>query len=189
MTGGDGVGETRLGSPSVSAVTVRRGEQRDAAGIAGVHVRSWQVAYRGLLPDERLDRLSVEEREQQWGDVLGEGDGASFTLVADLDDRVAGFCSVATPSRDADARERTAEVAAIYVEPQLWRRGIGAALLTAAVEELRRGGWHEATLWVFAENANARSFYARFGFAPDGSEERHAPSGPAAVRLRAALGG
>ena len=173
----------------MTGVTVRRAEPRDAAGIAGVHVRSWQVAYRGLLSDERLDGLSVEEREQRWAGVLGEGDGDSFTLVADLDDRVAGFCSVAAPSRDTDAGERTAEVGAIYVEPQLWRRGIGTALLAAAVDELRRGGWHEATLWVFAENAVARGFYARFGFAPDGSAATHETGGPAVLRLRATLRG
>lgn len=173
----------------MTGVTVRRAEPRDAAGIAGVHVRSWQVAYRGLLPDERLDELSVEERAQRWGALLGDGDGTSFTLIADRDDRIAGFCSVAAPSRDADAGEHTAEVAAIYVEPELWRRGVGSALLAAAIEELRRGGLHDATLWVFAENADARSFYARFGFDPDGLQPSHETRGPEAVRLRAALGG
>ncbi|MDP8942805.1 MAG: GNAT family N-acetyltransferase [Actinomycetota bacterium] len=171
----------------MTGVTVRRAGRGDAAAIAGVHVRSWQAAYRGLLEDETLDAMSVERREQSWGELLGEGDGPSFTLVADLAGRVAGFCSVATPSRDVDAAEGTAEVAAIYVEPQLWRRGVGSALLAAAVDDLHREGWRDATLWVFAENTDARTFYARFGFELDGSQARHETRGPAAVRLRAAL--
>ena len=43
-------------------LTVRRATPEDAAGVAGVHVRSWQVAYRGLLPDDYLDGLRPEDR-------------------------------------------------------------------------------------------------------------------------------
>ena len=32
----------------------------DALEVAGVHVRAWQSAYRGLLPDEHLDGLRVD---------------------------------------------------------------------------------------------------------------------------------
>jgi RimJ/RimL family protein N-acetyltransferase len=48
------------------------------------------------------------------------------------------------------------------------------------------------TLWVLAENQQARDFYARFGFEPDGAEMKHAGSGEKEVRLRgpvAALSG
>ena len=38
-------------------MTVREAQPRDAAEVAGVHVRSWQVAYRGLFPDDYLDGL------------------------------------------------------------------------------------------------------------------------------------
>lgn len=34
----------------------------DAMEVAGVHVRAWQVGYRGLLPDAYLDGLRAEER-------------------------------------------------------------------------------------------------------------------------------
>jgi hypothetical protein len=48
-------------------LTVRRAELRDAAGIAAVHVASWQEAYRGLLPQEYLESLSVRDRIETWG--------------------------------------------------------------------------------------------------------------------------
>lgn len=159
-------------------VRVRKAETSDARATAGVHVRAWQAAYRGLLPDELLDRLSVEERERNWRELLGEASGRSFTLVAvDDADVVQGFCALATPSRDDDADERTAEVAATYVEPGRWRVGVGAALLDAALAELRRAGYEQATLWVFAANEGARLFYRSFGFEPDGRDARHDWSG------------
>src|SRR5665647_1820355 len=41
---------------------VRRAEPQDAPVVARVHTASWRQAYRGLLPQEYLDALSVEAR-------------------------------------------------------------------------------------------------------------------------------
>jgi hypothetical protein len=43
---------------------IREAELRDARGIAEVHVRSWQAAYAGIIPDEEFARLSVDQREE-----------------------------------------------------------------------------------------------------------------------------
>jgi ribosomal protein S18 acetylase RimI-like enzyme len=152
---------------------VRRARRQDARAIAELHVRAWRSAYRGLVPDELLDALSIEERERAWTEVLGGTDGSSFTLVAvGGDGRVVGFCTARTPSRDDDASEGTAEVAATYVDPGHWRAGVGGSLLQSTLAELRRAGFRDATLWVFADNDSARAFYRAFGFEPDGRERR-----------------
>ncbi|MEY2515901.1 MAG: hypothetical protein QOJ89_3259 [bacterium] len=100
---------------------------------------------------------------------------------------VAGFCSIVAPSRDDDAGERTCEVAAIYVDPEAWRRGIGRALLEAAVREARADGWRTVTLWVFAANDRAHAFYEAFGFAPDGGALVDESSGRSEIRMRVKL--
>jgi ribosomal protein S18 acetylase RimI-like enzyme len=171
----------------MTVTSVRRAGVQDAAAIALVNVRSWQAAYRGLVSDSVLDALSVEEREVRWRERLERDEGTSFTLVAEHDAAVAGFCTVSVPSGDDDAGELTAEVGAIYVEPDLRREGLGSTLLTAALDRLRADGWREATLWVFAENDVAREFYGRFGFAPDRAEKTHERTGQTVVRLRASL--
>jgi hypothetical protein len=38
---------------------MREAQPQDAAEVARVHVRSWQVAYRGLFPDDYLDGRSA----------------------------------------------------------------------------------------------------------------------------------
>jgi hypothetical protein len=43
-------------------LSVRRAGPGDEAEVAGVHVRSWQAGYRGLLPDRYLDALRPEDR-------------------------------------------------------------------------------------------------------------------------------
>lgn len=167
-------------------VTVRTATRDDAPAIAGVHVRSWQVAYRGLVPDSILNGLSVEQRRTIWHQLLANNDGI-FTLVAECNAELVGFCSIATPSRDEDASEETCEVTAIYVAPSAWRAGIGRSLLSTALDEVRQDGWREVTLWVFAANAGARAFYDGFGFVPTGAETHHQPSGQTEIRLRAPL--
>lgn len=167
---------------SASPVEVVRGASvEDAAGIATVHVAAWRVAYRGVVPEEVLATLSVEQRERGWRRTLA--DGAVPTLVAESGGRVVGFCTLACPARDDDAGERTAEIAAIYVDPERWRRGIGTRLARAALDRLR--GRDSVTLWVFAANAAAIAFYERLGFAPDGAE-RDDDFGQRAIRMRSA---
>lgn len=44
------------------AVRLRRATVADAAAIAEISVRAWQTAFRGIVPDERLDAMRVEQR-------------------------------------------------------------------------------------------------------------------------------
>jgi GNAT superfamily N-acetyltransferase len=140
------------------------------------------------MPDELLDGLSVAEREEAWREAL-TADESSEVYVAVDDGAVVGFCAVATPSRDSDAADRTAEIGAIYVRPDVWRTGVGRALMDVALRDLQAGGWRWVTLWVLAKNQQARGFYGRFGFEPDGAEMAHERSGETEVRLRGSIAG
>ena len=84
-------------------VTIRVATEGDASGIARVHVRSWQEAYAGIVPDAYLASLDADERTAQWGRYLREGPADEIhTWVALAADRVVGFVTVG-PSRDEDA--------------------------------------------------------------------------------------
>ena len=55
-----------------------------------------------------------------------------------------------------------------------WRgRGIGSALLTAAVDQARAAGAHKIALQVWPHNAAALALYERFGFRREGYLTRH----------------
>jgi len=167
-------------------VRVRHAIPQDASAIARVHVRSWQVAYRGLLDDAVLDRLSVEEREVMWRALLSEVGSGSGTLVAEVAAEIVGFCSLMTAGEE-DGGVTCCELAAIYVTPESYRQGIGSALLSRSLEHARSDGCGEMILWVLRDNRPARAFYQRFGFKPDGVEKWDAATGQVEVRLRATL--
>jgi ribosomal protein S18 acetylase RimI-like enzyme len=124
-------------------ITVREAQAQDAAEVAGVHVRSWQVAYRGLFPDDYLDGLRAEDRMAHY--TFGDGrPGRPATLVAVIDATICGFVAIGS-ARDEDAAD-AGEVDAIYVDPQAWGRGIGRSLIAEARTRLSRQGFTEAVL-------------------------------------------
>jgi L-amino acid N-acyltransferase YncA len=171
----------------VSAIVVRDAAAADARAIASVHVRSWQEGYRGIVDDAVLDGLSVDRRERAWRERVEAADAAQRTLVAERGGAVVGFCSVAAPTRDRPADEGTAEVVALYVDPDQWRSGAGTALLDAAVDGLRRDGWERVTLWVLERNARGRAFYERCGFVADGARQELPDLGVMEIRLALGL--
>jgi L-amino acid N-acyltransferase YncA len=153
-----------------ASIALRLARPEDARPIAEVHVGSWRHAYRGLLPEGYLDRLSVDEREASWREALATGSAGA--VVAEAEGRIVGFASFG-PSRDEDAAEGVGEVPAIYVEPEVLGTGVGRSLLAEAAARLRDAGFRRATLWVLEANARARRFYEHAGWAWDGTVSRH----------------
>jgi ribosomal protein S18 acetylase RimI-like enzyme len=60
------------------------------------------------------------------------------------------------------------ELYALYVTPAWWSAGVGRALMGSVLSALEDDGYRRVVLWVLADNARARRFYERAGFAADG---------------------
>ena len=137
----------------------------DELDVARVHVRAWQVGYRGLMSDAYLTGLRPEDRAKRYS--FGEGsESRPRTLAATESGAIVGFATF-SPAEDGD-RKSIAELNALYVEPDYWKRGIGAALETAARASLIELGYQRAMLWVLAGNVRAIGFYESQGWRPNG---------------------
>ncbi len=149
--------------------------------VARVHVRTWQSAYRGLLPAAYLDGLKPEDRAARY--TFENPDPAKpFTIVADDNGLIVGFASTG-PARDDDA-QGCGELYAIYVDPDRWGSGIGAELIKAARARLVKLGFQRAILWVMEGNVRAERFYTVDGWQPDGQERTQKIWGIAVNELR-----
>jgi GNAT superfamily N-acetyltransferase len=164
-------------------LAVRRATGADAPGIAALHVRAWQWAYRGLLPGPYLDGLTqqVAEREAMWRQILGRGDAAHPVWIAELDGRIAGFCNTSPAPGD---HPDTAQVQTLYLEPEVVGTGVGAALMGHLLTDLRSRGVRAAILWVLDANLRARRFYERGGWRPDGTTRVEAFRGAPVLEVR-----
>lgn len=149
------------------ALQIRAAAVDDAHGIAVVHVTSWQTAYRGLMPDDVLDGLSIEQREEGWRRILDDSHATGRTIVADRDGAIVGWASFG-PGRDAEASGQ-GELWGLYARPDEFSTGVGHALISAAETALRQGGFTSAYLWVLDGNDRAATFYERLGWIEDGA--------------------
>ncbi len=170
-----------------SVMLLRPAEPEDAMAVARVHVRSWQAAYRSLLPEEYLDGLRPEDRARGY-DFSHRNRLKPYTIVAADGPEILGFATVA-PSRDGDL-PAYGELCALYVDPGQWGRGAGAALIAASRGRLARLGFQNAFLWLLFGNARAARFYEIDGWSEDGQRKTDAIWGVTVeeVRYRRGIG-
>ena len=161
----------------------------DARRFEEIRVAGWKAAYVGLLDQQLLDGLAVDdERVAQREAWIAEPVDGEVMLVAEVDGAVVGGAFL-LPYRDDDLTD-TAELAALYVQPGLRFGGIGSALLTAGFARMPQP---QQALWTLEGNAPARRFYERHGFTYDGTRKLldRIPGSPPEVRYlrrRAAAG-
>jgi GNAT superfamily N-acetyltransferase len=177
---------------SMPAASIRPATLADVEGIGLVHVRSWQSAYQGKMPQHHLDGLDPARRAEVWRRIAEETEptrGVSPCRGGGgrRHHRFASF----GPSRDSDTDPQvTGEVFAIYAHPDDWGTGTGRALMASTVVQLARLGYADAILWVLDTNNRARRFYALEGWEIDGANKADGSRGfdITEVRYRKALG-
>ena len=153
------------------AASVRPAALADAEGIGLVHVRSWQSAYHGKMPQDHLDGLDPARRAEVWRRIMEETEPSRGGVLVSVAEGggITGFASFG-PSRDSDTDPQvTGEVFAIYADPDAWGTGTGRALMASMVAELARLGYVGAILWVLDTNDRARRFYHLAGWEEDGA--------------------
>lgn len=130
----------------------------DFAAVRQIYYETWQVAYRGLMPQRFLDQLTPAS----WHP---EKDWQNFLLALDASRTIIGICKFG-PARLSDYAT-WGELAALYVTPGHQRAGIGQRLMTTALDRLN-ADQHPVYLRVLTANDAAQRFYTRFGFHDSG---------------------
>ncbi|MFH0520219.1 GNAT family N-acetyltransferase [Streptomyces sp. M41] len=134
---------------------------------------------RTALPDDEeelshLDRATwsplhavMPEPQPPYGPFFDERHVPDDYLVAELDRRIVGYIrlALATPLA-CNAHVRQIQGLAVCDEAR--GRGVGRALIRAAVEEARRRGARRLTLRVLGHNTPARKLYEAEGFVVEG---------------------
>lgn len=148
-------------------VELQRVSQEMLPALSELHVRSWQVAYRGMVPDAHLDGMSVERRLARWLERFPSLVSEEYAIVAD--ESVVGFCVLGATR---DSGEQVGEIHGFYLHPDAWGKGYAHPAMRLALVRLREAGFMVVTLWVLEPNARARRFYERAGFALDGGRQQ-----------------
>lgn len=145
----------------LTMIQIRKAELDDAAGIATVHVASWRETYRGIVPDDFLDNLSIQRRTDGWVNSLSDPSNLYHrTFVAEVDGQIAGFSNYGFPQEKNE--EFDGELYAIYLLKSAQGRGIGKMLFVEAARGLLELGSSSMLVWVLKDNPT-RGFYEHLG--------------------------
>lgn len=148
---------------------IRSAVLEDAAGIAKVHVSSWQTTYTGLMPDEVIASRGLENRTRIWTRILSDDNRKAILLVAEDNECIVGFVDGGTPQNDSE--EFDSELYAIYLIKEAQGKGIGRALIQSFVKKLHEAGYTSMVLSVLNENVSSRGFYEKMGGTLSGEGE------------------
>ena len=141
---------------------VRSAQRADLPAVAALWLALIE-SHAALDPVFALRSGAPAALEAELRRAFGDADTALF--VADADGRVAGFCAAHVERSPALARESCrAEITELVVEPAARRRGIGRALVDAALAWSRSRGVVRVEVRVAARNEAGQVFWRRLGF-------------------------
>jgi putative acetyltransferase len=153
-----------MSEQNVESIVIRRIEPEDYRGLQRIHEQP-----RAVFGTLQLPYPSA----QMWRQRLERQAGNHYGLVACVRDTVVGSLGLVVPER-SPRRRHVGEIG-MAVHDQWHGRGIGAALVQAAIELADR--WlnlRRLELATYTDNERAIDLYKRFGFEVEGLLRRYA---------------
>ena len=149
------------GAMETVGFVVRMGGEPDYEGFFRLFAA---VAAEGRWIGSELP-LDQAGHRQRFVDLLADRENPAAAFVAEADGRHVGQLLVHT-------RSGIGEIS-MAVDAGWRGRGVGTALMAAAVDWARQHGVHKLALQVWPHNVAARGLYQRFGFVEEGHLRRH----------------
>ncbi|MFC7364623.1 GNAT family N-acetyltransferase [Bhargavaea changchunensis] len=143
---------------------VRRAQPGDERAMAEVHVRSWRTTYRGIVSEEYLDSLEIEERENRWRSGISHTEA----FVAEDLEGIVGFAN-GGQERSGNYPGYDGELYAIYLLKECQGQGAGHELVRQVAIALNKAGFHSLLVRVLRNNPS-RYFYEALGGVRLGAE-------------------
>ena len=147
-------------------IKIRKAEISDALGIGIVHIDSWLSTYRGIIPDERLDKLSYDRGEVKWNNHIKQSiiNKEEILLVAEEDQKIIGFCYGGLNKYENPelAKKYKADLQLIYLLKEYQKKGVGKRLIFEFVKQIQNIGFHSMIIWVLDKNSS-KGFYEKLG--------------------------
>ena len=151
-----------------SEISIRSALENDAEIFVRLHyeaVHSMAAASYEKSILEAWSSSKIEERISVVRKNIKENPDHAFKLLAEIDGVVVGLGEVVPV---------LSELRAVYVSPQVARRGVGSALLNRLEEIARENGATE--LWLDS-SLNAEPFYRAHGYKSEGLDVHELRSG------------
>jgi len=142
-------------------INIRKVKIGDEKVLAYIQTESWKAAFHSILSKEDLNKYTnIDEAEDMYKMLLDNGIGHGYILSVDGTPHCIAYWN---KSREEEMKDH-AELICIHSLSGNWGKGYGSMMLEYILQEMKDAGFNKAMLWVFEENARARSFYEKYGF-------------------------
>lgn len=145
------------------SLTIRLALPTDALDMAEIHMRSWEIAYKDIIPREFICEKNTTRQALYKRVITYENTNA---YVIQYNKNTMGIMKIA-PCQDNDLNEDFYELHYVYLHPNYFRMGIGTKSLEFAFDIARKLNKKYMTVWVLADNINSIKFYEKCGFTKD----------------------
>ncbi|MGW7258546.1 N-acetyltransferase family protein [Streptomyces sp. NPDC054834] len=136
--------------------SIRTARPEDGEALTLIDVATWSHLH-----------AVVPEPQPPYRPFFSERHAVEDTLVAESDGRVVGYVRLGFPT-PLDCNAHVRQIQGLAVADEARGRGVGRALIRAAVAEARRRGARRITLRVLGHNTPARKLYESEGFVVEG---------------------
>ena len=119
-------------------IIIRTATINDAEKVAKIKIEGWQTAYRGIIDDEFLDNMNLNEEIEKRKDNIKDG---VDIIVAEFNNEIVGFCLYRNYIKDPESYPNAdCEISSLYVKSSLKRKGIGTKLMQYVIQKLQNQG-------------------------------------------------
>lgn len=136
--------------------SIRVARPEDDGALTLIDVATWSPLH-AVMP----------EPQAPYPPFFSERHAVEDHLVAESDGRVVGYVRLGRPT-PLDCNAHVQQIQGLAVADEARGRGVGRALIRAAVAEARRRGARRITLRVLGHNTPARKLYESEGFVVEG---------------------
>ena len=139
---------------------IRKRQKEDCSDVAHVVTIAWNETYKGIVPDEFLNNLYLNEEARAMNSYNKFDEKDNHQFVLEVDNKVVGFVNVgSTDDKDYD---NCGEIHAIYIINGYKGYGFGKKLIESGINELKEIGCDKMIIGCLVGNPT-NGFYEHIG--------------------------
>ena len=135
---------------------IEKPKEEDSEEIAKLVISGWQTAYKGLIDEDFLNNMSIEQAKERWEQEVKDN---NKVLIYRENGKILGVIKYDEGLQEKDK----GEVYVLYVKPEEKRKQIGTKLFNTAKQELLKSGYKNMVVWCLVGNLVGENFYLKNG--------------------------
>jgi len=139
---------------------IRKKERNDCAAVDHVVTIAWNETYKGIVPDDFLNNLYLNENERSANSYNKFSEFDNHQYVLEVDNNIVGFINVGSTSETE--YDNCGEIHAVYIINDYKGNGFGKKLIEVGIQELNSMGYDKMVIGCLVGNPS-NEFYKHIG--------------------------